>query len=45
MTASQAIGANWLITAGLEAGDRLIVEGTDKAKPGATVNPVAVKVG
>ena len=29
----------------LRAGDRLIVEGTDNAKPGATVKPVAVKVG
>jgi membrane fusion protein (multidrug efflux system) len=45
VVAGQAIGNKWLITSGLKAGDRLIVEGTDKAKPGATVKPVAVKLG
>jgi membrane fusion protein (multidrug efflux system) len=45
VVAGQAIGNTWLITSGLKAGDRLIVEGTDKAKPGATVKPVAVKLG
>ena len=45
VTAGQAIGNTWLITSGLKAGDRLIVEGTDKARPGATVKPVAVKLG
>ncbi|AIT07704.1 acriflavine resistance protein E [Sphingomonas taxi] len=43
ITTGEAIGSNWLVTAGLKAGDRLIVEGTDKAQPGATVKPVAVK--
>ncbi len=43
VTAGRAIGDSWLITAGLKAGDRLIVEGTDKAQPGATVKPVALK--
>lgn len=42
VTAAQAIGDKWLITAGLKAGDRLIVEGTDKAQPGAVVKPVAL---
>ncbi|CAN5214659.1 efflux RND transporter periplasmic adaptor subunit [soil metagenome] len=41
VTADRAIGDKWLITAGLKAGDRLIVEGTAKAIPGATVRPVA----
>ena len=41
-TAAQAIGDKWLITAGLKAGDRLIVEGTDKVQPGATNKPVPV---
>ena len=45
VTVAQAIGAYWAVTGGLRAGDRLIVEGTDNAKPGATVKPVAVKVG
>jgi len=39
---SQAIRDKWLVTAGLKAGDRLIVEGTSKVKAGATVKPVAV---
>ncbi len=42
VTTGQAIGDKWLITAGLKAGDRLIVEGTDKVKPDDTVKPVAV---
>ena len=45
VTAGQAIGNTWLITGGLRAGDRLIVEGSDKARPGATVKPVTVKLG
>lgn len=39
---SQAIHDKWLVTAGLKAGDQLIVEGTGKVKPGDTVKPVAV---
>lgn len=38
----RAIGDQWLITSGLKAGDRLIVEGTSKASVGQTVRPVAV---
>jgi membrane fusion protein (multidrug efflux system) len=41
VTADRAIGSKWLITAGLKAGDKLIVEGSDKTKAGATVKPVA----
>jgi membrane fusion protein, multidrug efflux system len=40
--ASQAIGDQWLITSGLSAGDRLMVEGTGKVKIGDVVKPVAV---
>ena len=40
--AAQAIGDKWLITSGLKAGDRLIVEGTDKVQPSDAVKPVAV---
>jgi len=40
VTAAQAIGDKWLITDGLKAGDRLIVEGPDKVQPDATVKPV-----
>ena len=42
VAASQAIRDKWLVTSGLKAGDRLIVEGTSKIKAGATVKPVAV---
>ncbi len=41
----QAIGDKWLIVSGLKAGDRLIVEGTDKARAGAKVKAVIVKLG
>lgn len=34
---------NWVIESGLKSGDRVIVEGLQKAKPGATVNPVPWK--
>lgn len=42
VTAAQAVGDKWLITAGLKAGDRLIVEGTDKVQPDDMVKPVPV---
>lgn len=37
---SRAIGNNWLVTDGLKDGDRVIVEGTQKAHPGVAVRPV-----
>jgi membrane fusion protein (multidrug efflux system) len=40
----QAIGDKWLISSGLKAGDRLIVEGTDKTRAGATVKAVTAKL-
>ncbi|WHO39004.1 efflux RND transporter periplasmic adaptor subunit [Sphingobium sp. AP49] len=40
VVAAQAIGDKWLITSGLKAGDRLIVEGTDKVQPDDKVKPV-----
>jgi membrane fusion protein (multidrug efflux system) len=40
VTAGRAIGDKWLITAGLKPGDKLIVEGTGKARPGAPVKAV-----
>ncbi|MGD1876420.1 MAG: efflux RND transporter periplasmic adaptor subunit [Kiloniellaceae bacterium] len=42
---SQAVGTNWLVTEGLKAGDRLIVEGSQKARPGASVQTVEVELG
>jgi membrane fusion protein, multidrug efflux system len=35
----RAIGDKWLVTEGLKAGDRVIVEGLQYAKPGTTVKP------
>ncbi len=34
-----AYGTNWIINDGLKAGDTVIVEGLQKAKPGSTVKP------
>jgi membrane fusion protein (multidrug efflux system) len=36
----RAIGAKWLVTEGLNPGDRLIVEGIQKVRPGASVKAV-----
>jgi membrane fusion protein (multidrug efflux system) len=36
----RVVGDKWLVTGGLAAGDRVIVEGLQKAKPGAKVKPV-----
>jgi membrane fusion protein (multidrug efflux system) len=37
-----AAGDSWIVTAGLRAGEIVIVEGVQKARPGATVKPVPV---
>ena len=39
---SRAIGTSWLVTDGLHAGDRVIVDGLQKAQPGAIVAPTDV---
>jgi membrane fusion protein (multidrug efflux system) len=36
--ADRAIGTAWLVTEGLSAGDRVIVEGVQRARPGGKVN-------
>lgn len=45
LEADRAIGDSWLITKGLSAGDQVIVEGLQKARPGSTVKvvPAAIK--
>ena len=35
----RAVGDQWLVTSGLKAGDRVIVEGLQLARPGSTVMP------
>ena len=42
VTADRTIGDEWLITAGLSPGDRVIVDGLQKAKPGSPVKAVPV---
>lgn len=39
----QTVGNNWLVSKGLKAGERIIVEGQQNARPGTTVKPVAMK--
>ncbi|MGF6646483.1 efflux RND transporter periplasmic adaptor subunit [Paraburkholderia sp. GAS82] len=40
VTADTANGADWIVTRGLKAGDRVIVAGSQKARTGALVKPV-----
>jgi membrane fusion protein (multidrug efflux system) len=39
---NRAIGDKWLVTDGLQAGDRVIVEGLQKAMPGASVHATEI---
>jgi membrane fusion protein (multidrug efflux system) len=38
---ARAVGNQWLVSSGLKAGDRLIVEGLQRVRPEQTVTPVA----
>ena len=40
ITTDRAIGDQWLVASGLAAGEKVIVEGMQKARPGATVKTV-----
>lgn len=39
----QAIGDKWIVTAGLHAGERVIVDGLQNIRPGDVVRPIAVE--
>ena len=39
LTTARTIGDNWLVTAGLKPGDRIVVEGAGMLRPGAVVKP------
>ena len=39
ITTAERVGDNWIVEQGLKPGDRLIVEGQLKVRPGARVNP------
>src|SRR3546814_13501709 len=40
LTTTRTVGDQWLVTDGVKAGDRLIVEGLQNVKPGADVQQV-----
>ncbi|WP_332877365.1 efflux RND transporter periplasmic adaptor subunit [Massilia sp. S19_KUP03_FR1] len=37
------VGAHWMVDSGLKDGERIVVSGTQKLKPGVVVRPVAAK--
>ena len=41
---ARAVGNQWLVSSGLQVGDRLIVEGLQRARPDQVVTPVAAGV-
>lgn len=45
LTLDRAIGNKWLVSSGLEPGDRVIVEGVQKVRPGASVKVVPFAAG
>jgi membrane fusion protein (multidrug efflux system) len=42
LTVAQTVGDKWLVTGGLKPGDRIIVEGLQKLRPGAVVKPALI---
>lgn len=40
ITADRTVGANWVVTDGLKAGDRVITQGVGNLKQGAAIRPV-----
>lgn len=40
LATDRAVGDAWLVTSGLAAGDQVIVDGLQRVRPGALVNPV-----
>jgi membrane fusion protein (multidrug efflux system) len=45
LVVDRAIGNKWLVSEGLKPGDRLIVEGVQRVRPGASVKVVAFEAG
>ena len=43
VTVAEIVGQNWRVTSGLAEGDKVIVEGSSKVRPGQAVNAVAVE--
>jgi membrane fusion protein (multidrug efflux system) len=44
LVTSGTYGDKWVVDSGLNAGDRVIVQGTEKARPGSTVKPVEAQL-
>ncbi|MBW0450293.1 efflux RND transporter periplasmic adaptor subunit [bacterium M00.F.Ca.ET.228.01.1.1] len=44
LVTSGTYGSNWVVQSGLKPGDRVIVQGTDKARPGMQVKTVAAQL-
>jgi membrane fusion protein (multidrug efflux system) len=44
VTPAQRIDTLWVIDSGLKAGDRIVIEGLQKVRPGVKVTPVPVKI-
>jgi membrane fusion protein (multidrug efflux system) len=44
MQTGQRVGSLWVIDSGLAAGERIVVEGLQKLRPGVTVNPETVTI-
>jgi membrane fusion protein (multidrug efflux system) len=45
LTLDRVIGSKWLVSSGLAPGDRVIVEGLQKVKPGVSVKVVPFEAG
>jgi len=41
ITASERVGNSYIVTEGLEGGEKVIVQGVQKLRPGATVSPIS----
>lgn len=44
VTPAERMGSLWVIASGLKAGDKVVVEGLQKVRPGAKVNPETVSL-
>ena len=44
VTPGQRVGTLWLIESGLKAGDKVVVEGTQKVRPGLKVTPEVITI-
>ena len=45
VTPAQAIGSQWMVEGGLKAGDRIVVDGFQRVRPGIQIKPVAGSAG